>query len=73
MSPVESVPPVANEMGELATTDMEEAEVLNKLFASVFTCSRASHVSYIPESLHRDWGEAKSLPLYAKRSSRLSD
>lgn len=33
----ESVPPLINETGELASSDMEKAEVLNKCFVSVFT------------------------------------
>lgn len=45
----ESVLTLINEKGEVATTDMESAEVLNKLFASIFTGSQASHVSHIPE------------------------
>ena len=40
----ESVP-LINEKGELATTDMEKAEVLNEFFDSVFTASQASHTS----------------------------
>mgnify|MGYP001866224633 CR=1 FL=1 len=34
---------------------MGKAEVLNKLFSSVFTVSQASHFCQVPESL--DWGE----------------
>ncbi|KFZ48070.1 hypothetical protein N321_02745, partial [Antrostomus carolinensis] len=41
----ESVPPLINEKGELASINLERAEVLNKFFASVFTGSQASHVS----------------------------
>ena len=40
----ESVLPLVDEKGELVTTDMEKAEVLN-FFASVFTASQASYVS----------------------------
>lgn len=36
---------------------MEKAEVLNKLFISVFTVSQVSHICLIPESLDKDWGE----------------
>lgn len=38
----EIVPPVINEKGELTTADMQKAEVLSKLFASVFTGRQAS-------------------------------
>ena len=48
----ESIPPLLNGNGELATTDMENAEVLNEFFASAFTSSQDSQIleSYIPES-----------------------
>jgi len=42
----ESIPPLINEKGELATTSMEEAEVLNEFFASVFTGSQG-YISHI--------------------------
>ncbi|KFV02204.1 hypothetical protein N339_05970, partial [Pterocles gutturalis] len=45
----ESVPPLINKKGELASSDMEKAEVLNKCFASVFTGSQASHGCQDPE------------------------
>jgi len=35
--PKKSVSPLTNDKGELATADMEKDEVLNKLFASLFT------------------------------------
>jgi len=35
----ESVPPLVNEKGQLATADMEKYEVLNEFFASVFAGS----------------------------------
>lgn len=38
-------------MGELASIDMEKAELLTKFFASVFTHSQAFHISQIPEPL----------------------
>ena len=60
----ESIPPLITEKGELATTDMEKAEVQNKLFALVFTGSQNSRISpvshisepHIPEPLHRNCG-----------------
>ena len=50
------------EKGELATTVMGKAEVLDEFFASVFTGNRASHVSHVPETPGRV-GRVKSLPL----------
>ena len=48
----ESVPCLINENGELASSDMEKAEVLNKCFASVFTGGQAPpHVCQDPEAL----------------------
>ena len=38
----ESISLLLNENGELATTDMETAEVLSELFSSVFTVSQDS-------------------------------
>ena len=38
----ESVPPLINEKGEVASKDMEKAEVLSEFFASVFTGTQAS-------------------------------
>ena len=45
----ESIPPQVNEKGELATADMQKAEVLSDFFASVSTGSQDSHISHIPE------------------------
>ncbi|KFV09259.1 hypothetical protein N339_03103, partial [Pterocles gutturalis] len=56
----ESVPPLINEKGELASSDMEKAEVLSKCFASVFTGGRASHVCQDPEPLGE--GERSGIP-----------
>lgn len=63
----ESKPPLANEKGELATTDMEKDEVLNEFFASVFIGIQDSFISHVPEAhipgpLGRKW-ESKSPPL----------
>lgn len=54
----ESVPPLKyalldNEKEQLATTDVDKAEVLKKFFASVFTGGQASHVSHILK--HGGW------------------
>ncbi|KAK4828020.1 hypothetical protein QYF61_022797 [Mycteria americana] len=41
--------------GDLATTKMEKAEVLNNIFASVFTSKCSSHTTQFTESKGRDW------------------
>jgi len=45
----ESIPAVITVKGELATTDMEQTEVLMEFFALVFTGSQDFHASHIPE------------------------
>ena len=47
----EGVPTLINEDGELASSDMEKAEVLSKCFALVFTGGQALHVCQDPEPL----------------------
>lgn len=47
----ESVPPLKNKKEDLASSGMEKAEVLNELFALVFTASWTSHASCVPEPL----------------------
>jgi len=44
----ESMSPVLNGKGELATTDIKKAEVLNEVFASVFTDSQVSPIAECP-------------------------
>ena len=44
-----SVPPLVNVKEELASTDEEKSEVLNELFASIFTGSPDSNISDVPE------------------------
>ena len=57
-----STPHLINQKGELDTTDMEKAEVLNKFCASVFTGSQVTPVCHVSEPVVWGWG-AKSLPL----------
>ena len=47
----ESVPPLMKGNGELASSDIGKAEVLNECFASVFTGGQASHVCQDHEPL----------------------
>jgi len=57
----ESVHPLINEMGELASTDMEKADVLKEFFPSVFTGSQVNHASLnSPTSLSRPVSDCKS-------------
>jgi len=45
----DSIPPLINEKGKLASTDMGKAEVLNKFIVSVFTGYKVSQASHVPE------------------------
>lgn len=45
------VTPLINQKSELASSDMERAEVLNEFFPSAFAFSQASHISCVPELL----------------------
>ncbi|KAK4810454.1 LOW QUALITY PROTEIN: hypothetical protein QYF61_004234 [Mycteria americana] len=47
--------PLMSKTGDLTTTDMEKAEVLNDFFASVFTGKCSSHAAQLTESKGRDW------------------
>ena len=42
------VPSLVN-LGELASTDEEKAEVVNEFFALVFTCGQDSSLFHVPE------------------------
>ena len=46
----ESIPPLVNKKGEFVITDTDKAEVLNEFFASVFTSSKDSCISRVPEA-----------------------
>jgi len=43
------------EMGDLATTDMEKAEVLIIIFALIFTSKRCNRAARFTESKGRNW------------------
>jgi len=43
------VPSLVNLKGDLASTDKENAEVLNEFFASVFTGGQDASLSHVPE------------------------
>lgn len=43
---------------DLVISDKEKLEVFNNIFAPVFTDDCSSHVSEVPESQRRDWGNA---------------
>jgi len=45
----ERIPPLINEEGELATVNIEKAEVLDQFFASVLIGSQNSPISHILE------------------------
>ncbi|KFV08322.1 hypothetical protein N340_11415, partial [Tauraco erythrolophus] len=51
----ENVGPLRKETGDLATQDMEKAEVLNDFFASVFTGKSSSCTAQVTEGKGRDW------------------
>ncbi|KFU99993.1 hypothetical protein N340_08025, partial [Tauraco erythrolophus] len=51
----ENVGPLRKETGDLATRDMEKAEVLNDFFASVFTGKSSSGTAQVTEGKGRDW------------------
>jgi len=43
-------------MEDLVTTDTEKAEVFNNFFVSFFTGSYSSHITWVPESQGKNWG-----------------
>ncbi|KFV09627.1 hypothetical protein N340_04878, partial [Tauraco erythrolophus] len=51
----ENVGPLQKEMEDLATRDMEKAEVLNYFFSSVFTGKSSSGTAQVAECKGRDW------------------
>lgn len=53
----ETVHPMVIKMGELVTTGMEKADVLNIFFASFFTGNHSSHFSQVPKPQGREWEE----------------
>lgn len=53
----ENTCPQISKTGEIVTTGMEKAEVLNNLFALVFNGNLSSHVSQAPETQGRDWSK----------------
>jgi len=57
----ENVSPLWKEMGDLVTQDMDKAEVLNDVFASVFNGKCCSHTAQVAEGKSRDW-ENEEMP-----------
>jgi len=57
----EKVVPLWKETGDLVTQDMEKAEVLQNIFALVFTGKCSSHTTQVTDSKGRDW-ENEELP-----------
>ena len=50
----ESISPLINEKGDLASTDTKKADTLNKFFASVFVVSHVFHTSHVYKSMGLD-------------------
>ena len=57
--------PLQKETGALVMRDMEKAEVLNDLFASVFTGKGSSHTTQVAESKDKN-GEKEDLPIVSE-------
>lgn len=51
------LPPLINKTGELVTTYMEKAELLNNFFSSVFDANLSFRISQVPELQGRDRGD----------------
>lgn len=66
----EHVPLPINEKGGMARKVMEKAEVLNKLFPSVFIISQVSRVSNNPEYLGEDLGKQNPFHCKSRASQR---
>ncbi|KFV19397.1 hypothetical protein N340_02194, partial [Tauraco erythrolophus] len=58
--PRENVGPLRKKMGDLATWDMDKAEVLNDFFASVFTGKSSSCTAQVTKSKGWDWENEES-------------
>jgi len=57
----ENVGPLRKEAGDLATWDVEKAEVFSDFFASVFNSKCSSHTAQVADGKGRDW-ENEELP-----------
>ncbi|GAB0209623.1 mitochondrial enolase superfamily member 1 [Grus japonensis] len=55
----ENVRILQNNAGDLVTWDMEKPEVLDEIFASVFTGKCSSHTAQVIEGKGRDWENAE--------------
>ncbi|PKU49370.1 hypothetical protein llap_409 [Limosa lapponica baueri] len=56
-----NVDPLQKEMGDLATQDMEKADVLNDFIVSVFIGKCSSSTVQVTEYKGRDWKDEESL------------
>ncbi|PKU46827.1 hypothetical protein llap_2911 [Limosa lapponica baueri] len=51
------------ETGELVTQDMKKTEVLNDIFASVFTFKSSNHTTQVAEDKGRDYENEKRVKI----------